>query len=138
MLHLLDGAADKDCLQAKDREMLLPSFKKFCGFLLLGQNLVQDVNLHVIMPYLEFLVSNGVSVHVIANNVAAKNLLCMVLIMWSWIKYFVKAMRINRPLSVPKRNVMSLKQLIELEHLSYTLSSGKLYKAVFLIALFGF
>ena len=46
-------------------------FRNFLAFCCLTNSLVKDVSLHSIMAYLEFLARNGVSVDMIANNVAA-------------------------------------------------------------------
>ena len=122
MLHLLDGAAErvKTAFRLKKRRCYYLLFRNLAAFCCLAKILVQDINLHVTMAYLEFLARNGVSVHMSANNVAA---IKANFVMYGIdhavmdhprIKYFVKSMCINRPLSVPKRNIMSLKQLIEL------------------------
>ena len=73
ILHLLDGAADrvKTAFRPKTKRYYYLLFRNFVAFCCLAKILVQDVNVHVIMTYLEFLARNGVSVHMIVNNVAA-------------------------------------------------------------------
>ena len=54
------------------------------------------------------------------------------------VRYFVKALKINRPLAVAKRNVMSLHTLKRLALLCDEIQFGFVFKPVFLIAFFGF
>ena len=54
------------------------------------------------------------------------------------IKYFIKSVRINRPLAVPKRNIMDLKTLHRLVKLCNCTHMRLVFKAVFLTAFYGF
>ena len=54
------------------------------------------------------------------------------------IKYFIKSVRINKPLSFICRNIMDLKTLRNLVHLCDHSYMGIVYKAVFLTAFYGF
>ena len=54
------------------------------------------------------------------------------------VRYFVKALKINRPLAVVKMNVMSLHTLERLVLLCDEIQFGFPFKPVFLIAFFGF
>ena len=53
-------------------------------------------------------------------------------------KYFLKALRINRPLSVKLHNIISVDRLVQISAAYENLSSGIVYRAVFLVAFFGF
>ena len=54
------------------------------------------------------------------------------------IKYFVRALKINRPLQVPKCHVMDIELLKKFIRGCDAVPHGTLYKAVFLVAYFGF
>ena len=54
------------------------------------------------------------------------------------IKYFIKSVRINRPLSVPKLNIMDLKTLHRLVRLYNCTYMGLVFKTVFLTLFYGF
>ena len=146
LLHLVDGASQrvKAAFRPKTRRCYQLLFRNFVGFCCLADILIQDVSLHSVMAYLEYLALNKVSVHMVANNVAAiKANFVMYGIDHSVmahprVKYFLKSMRINRPLSVPVRNVMSLQNLVDIVHLCDNILFGSVFKAVFLIAFFGF
>ena len=52
------------------------------------------------------------------------------------IKYFVKVLKINRPLKVVQRNIMTLARLRTLVSLCDTIHCGQVFKAAFLLAFF--
>ena len=90
------------------------------------------------------MVENHVSVHMVANSISA---IRASLIMYGLyylfldhprVRYFVIALKINRPLAVVKRNVMSLDTLKHLTLLCDEMQFGFVFKPVFLIAFFGF
>ena len=96
------------------------------------------------MAYLEFLVENKVSANMLANNVSA---LKANFVMWDldfnlWdhprIKYFLKSVKINRPLCPVRRNIMSMYMLLRLIRACDSLDSALTFKAMFLMAFFGF
>ena len=103
-----------------------------------------DVDVSIILAYLEYLVENNVSLHMVSNKLSA---IRASLIMYDLnylsldhprVRYFVKALKINRPLAVVKRNVMSLHTLKRLALLCDEIQFGFVFKPVFLIAFFGF
>ena len=94
------------------------------------------------MAYLEFLVENNVLANMLANNVSAVK---ANFVMWSLnyqllddprIKYFLKSIKINRPLCTVLRNIMSLDTLSSLIEACSSLVSPYTFKAIFLISLF--
>ena len=96
----------------------------------------------MVLAYLEYLEENHVSVHMVANNISA---IRASLIMYGLdylcldhprVRYFVKALKINRPLAVVKRNVMDTLKRLTL--LCDEIQFGFVFKPVFLIAFFGF
>ena len=146
LLHLVDGASQrvKATFRPKTRRCYQLLFRNFVGFGCLADILIQDVSLHSVMAYLEYLALNKVSVHMVANNIAAiKANFVMYGIDHSVmehqrVKYFFKSMRINRSLSIPVRNVMSLQNLVDIVHLCDHISFCPVFKSVFLIAFFCF
>ena len=54
------------------------------------------------------------------------------------VPYFVKALKINRPLSLVTRNIMSLQQLQQLVQLCDLEPDGLVFKSIFLMAFWGF
>ena len=73
LLHLVDGPSQrvKAAFRPKTRRCYQLLFRNFVGFCCLADILIQDVSLHSVMAYLEYLALNKVSVHMVANNVAA-------------------------------------------------------------------
>ena len=146
LFHLVDGASErvKSAFRPKTRRCYQLLFRNFVGFCCIADILIKDISLHSVMAYLEYLALNKVSVHMVANNVAAiKANLVMYGIDHSVmehprIKYFLKCMRINRPLSVPVQNIISLQNLVVIAHLCDHINCGPVFKSEFLIALFGF
>ena len=88
------------------------------------------------MAYLEFLVENQVTVNMVANNVSAFK---AYLIMYSLdhhilehprVRYFTKAMKINQPLSLTKRNVITIEDLENISLLCEQFPCGVIFRAV--------
>ena len=50
------------------------------------------------------------------------------------LKYFLKALRINRPLTVKPHNIISVDRLAQISAVCKNLTSGLVYRAVFLVA----
>ena len=86
--------------------ILIRTFVAFCVVLRLSLN---DINIEHALSYLEYLTRNGVSFHMLANHVSAakaqfamRGLDCKV---WSHdtVKYFLKSIRIKRPMKIVKK-----------------------------------
>ena len=121
--------------------MLFRVFVAFC--VVLHVSLYQVSTTHV-LSYLEFLATNGVSCNMIANHIsAAKAHFVMNNLDYSvWchknVKYFLKSMKLTRPVKLPNRNVMDVQTLSKLINLCDSIYMGKIFKAVFLLGFFGF
>ena len=119
-------------------------FRNFVGFCICSKIVIQCISLQEIMAYLEFLVENNVSANMLANNISAlkANFVKWGLKFKIWdhprIKYFLKSVKINRPLCPTRRNIMSLDMLKKLIIACNSLESHYTYKALFLMAFFGF
>ena len=96
------------------------------------------------LSYLEFLVDNGVSSHMISNHVSATRAMYVLydLPYKTWdhpkIKYFVRSTKLSRPIALPKRNIIDINTLKAIVAVTQKFSNPKVYKAVFLTAFFGF
>ena len=119
-------------------------FRNIVGFCVCGAVNVSSPSLEDIMAYLEFIVENGVSANILANNLSAlKAHFVMLGLKFSLfdhprVKYFVKSVRINRPLCPIRRNIMSLETLAALSHQCMALVSPFTFRAIFLVSFFGF
>ena len=95
-------------------QMLYRTFVAFCVHLDL---FVFDVSVVHILSYLEYLVQNGVSANMLANHVsAAKANFTMYGLDYSlWehpnIRYFLKSIKINRPIKITRKNVTLFQHL---------------------------
>ena len=119
-------------------------FRNFIGFCLCSNIVIQSISLQEVMAYLEFLVQTNVSANMLANNISAlkANFVKFGLKFKVWdhprVKYFLKSVKINRPLCPTRRNIMSLDTLMKLIKACDGLESPFTYKAIFLMAFFGF
>ena len=110
------------------------------GFCQCSKISLQEISIDVTLAYLEYLVENKVSMAMIADNISAIKAnftlygLEHSLLDHPRVRYFMKAIRINRPLSILKRNIMSIKDLEWLSTLCDQFSCGPVFRAVFLLA----
>ena len=98
---------------------------------------LNDINIEHVLSYLEYLTRNGVSFHMLANHVSAAKAQFAIRGL-DTVKYFLKSIRINRPMKIVKKNVMDVDTLNKLIHLCDSIYMGKIFEAVFLLAFFGF
>ena len=98
-------------------------FRTFVAFCVVLQLSLNDINIEHVLSYLEYLTRNGVSFHMLANHVSAAKAQFTVRGLnhkvWSHgtVKYFLKSIRINRPMKIVKKNVMDVDTLNKLIHL---------------------
>ena len=96
------------------------------------------------LSYLEFLVDNKVSAHMISNHVSAIRAMSIIydLPYQPWehpkVKYFVKSIKLTRPMALPKRNIIDIQTLKTIIAYTQKFPDHLVYKAVFLTAFFGF
>ena len=104
------------------------------------------VNLDVngILAYLECLNFNKVSVNMIMNHLSAIKAKLVVLglnpspLDHKKIKYYLRALKLNRPISVTSHNIITVHTLLKIVYQCDYLYMGKVFKAVFLAAFLGF
>ena len=134
----------KDAFRPKTKRCYQLLFRNFIGFCVCSKIRVNCISLAVIMAFLEFLAWNKVSVHMIANHVSAiKANLVVYGLEYEFmdhprIRYFLKSMKMSRPLSVTHRPIMSIQTLHSFIAACSFIPYGKIFAAVFLIAYFGF
>ena len=119
-------------------------FRTFVAFCIVMKISVFHVDCKCILSFMECLVKQQTSVHMLSNYISAiKAMFVMFHLDYKVledpkIKYFLKSVRINRPLTVPKCNIMDLKTLHKLVTLCNRTQMGLVFKAVFLTAFYGF
>ena len=117
-------------------------FRNFIGFCVITTLNVQSIQVQDIMAYLEYIVENGVSYNMICNNVSALKANFIMydlefhLLEHPRIRFFTKSLKINRPMSLVKRNIISLPTLQQLVQACHDLVSPFTFKAIFLVAFF--
>ena len=128
----------------KTRGAYLTMFRTFVAFCVFTKCLLMEVDIKIVLSFLECLVINGCSVSMIENHVSAIKAhfvlydLCFTVFEHPKLKYFIKALRINRPLSVKAHNIISIETLAQISAACKNLTSGVVYRAVFLLGFFGF
>ena len=119
-------------------------FKVFIGFCISVSVGLYDVSVCTVLCFLEYLMHNNVSVGMIVNYVSALKAMAIVysipheVFQHPKIKYFIKSIRMNRPLRTTKRNIMDINTLEKVVELCTGRPNATTFKAVFLTAFFGF
>ena len=119
----------------------------FSTFLAFGLHMnieLAQLKIEYILSFLECMVVQNVSEHLLINYVSAIKAKLIVysldhsLLKHHRVRYFLKSVHINRPLSIPSRNIMDLQTFRRLISLCDTITMGFVYKAVFLLGYLGF
>ena len=119
-------------------------FKTFVAFCIFTKSCLENANVKVILSFLECLVSNAVSSCMLANYVSAikANLILYDLpfqmLDHPKVKYFIKAVKINRPLALKSHNIISISMLIDLSLACDSFPFGQVYKASLLLVFLPF
>ena len=119
-------------------------FRSFIGFSISMKLSHSNMLLSTVMAFLEFLVYNKVSTHMVINHVSALKAMAivydipLVALEHPKVKYFIKSLKINRPLSITKRHIMDLTTLKEIILYCPRFADPITMKAIFLTAFFGF
>ena len=104
-------------------------FRCFVGFCICSAMELIAVDLSCILAYMEFLPKNSVSADMVANHVSALKAMFTL--------YGMKYALLD-DLHTVQRNIMSLEVLKDLVSHCDSIYSGQVFKAIFLIAFFGF
>ena len=118
------------------------SFVAFC--VCAKMNVFKLNELHI-LSYLEYLIiTQGVSLNMLANNISAcrakfvMNGLYLALRDHSNVRYLLKSVKINRHITITKKNIIDWQTLHQIIGHCDTMYLGQVFKAVFLLAFFGF
>ena len=108
----------------------------FCIYLKVD---VCNLNVSHVLAFMECLNANQVSVNMISNYLAAIKAKLVVLglnilpLDERKVKYYVRALKLNRPINVTVHNIISLDILLKIVHQCDYIYMGKVFKAVFQI-----
>ena len=143
----LASKASHRSLQAfrpKTRRAYDSMFRVFVAFCIFSGVLLVDVNVKVIVAFLECLVQNQCSSAMVENYVSAIKAsfvlyeLPFVVFNHPQITYFIKSLKINRPLTLRPQNLIDLPMLRRISIACLDLPHGVVYRAVFLTGFFVF
>ena len=113
-------------------------------FCLFTKSSLIHMNVKVILSFLECLVAIECSASMIANYVSA---IKASFIMYDLpfetldhpkVKYFLKALRINRPITTTSHNVITISHLLDISRACDLLTSPQVYRTTFLLDFFAF
>ena len=110
-------------------------FKVFVAFCIVGGVLLPDVNVKIVMSFLEFMVQNYCSCGMLENYMSAIKAnfvlydLPFVVFDHPKIKYFIKSIKINRPLTLRPHNTIDLSILRCISRACLDLPHGVVYRA---------
>ena len=128
----------------KTRAAYASMFKTFVAFCIYTKVSIVNVNVKVVLSFLECLVVNSCSYCMVANYVSAIKAnfvlfdLPFTVFSHPQIRYFLKALKINRPLRVKSHNIITISWLIEISKACEGFTSGSVYKTAILLGFFAF
>ena len=128
----------------KTRKAYSTMFRTFAAFCIITKSCIVNVNLKLVLSFLECLVLNSCSCCMIANYVSALKAnfvlydLPFHVLDHPKVKYFVKTLKINRPLSINSYNVITIPILIKISESCEALDSGLVYRTAILLGFFAF
>ena len=119
-------------------------FRIFIAFCIVTKSALSNINVKVILSLLECLVKNSCSLCMVANYVSA---IRASFVMYDLpyhvldhpkVKYFLKSLRINRPIVVTPHNIITISCLIDISLACDLLTSPQVFRAAFLLGIFAF
>ena len=128
----------------KARQAYDAMFRVFVAFCIISAVILPDINVEVIMSFLECLVENNCSCAMLENYMSAIKANCILYDLPYYvfdhpkIKYFIKSIKINRPLILRPHNTVDLSILRRMSKACLELTHGLVYRAVFLTGFFAF
>ena len=126
----------------KARKAYITMLRTFIAFCIVTKSCIVSVNVKMVLSFLECLVSNSCSCCMIANYVSALKAnfvhydLPFGVLDHPKVKYFVKSLKINRPLSITSHNVITIPILIQISESCEALDSGLVYGTAILLGFF--
>ena len=122
----------------------LRMLSKFLGFLVAAGFQLGQVNHIVLLAFMEYLVLNQVSPAGISKYLAGIRAQCIVFdldtsyFQHHQIQYFLRSLKINRPLQPRIHTNIDIHLLTNLIHMTDTLEHPNLFKALYILAYFSF
>ena len=119
-------------------------FRVFIAFCVYMRVAMCDVHVGILLAFLECLNVNNVSVSMVCNylsTIRSKFImygLSTVALDDKKLHYIIKSLKINRPLSITKCNIISIEDLYAMVVCCDSLNMGQVSKTLFLWAFFGF
>ena len=119
--------------------MLFRLFVAFCE----KKSQLKTVTLTNELSYLEYLTLNAVSPAMLSNHLSALKAKFTIyglnyqVLSHPKIQYFVKSVRIHKPVQVTRRSIIDQTTLHSMVSLCRNMYLGKVFKAIFLVAFFG-
>ena len=121
----------------KTRGAYFNMFRTCVAFCVYIKCLLVEIDIKVVLSFLEYLVINDCSTSMVENYVSAIKAhfvlyhLSFVVFEHPKLKYFLKALSINRPLTVKPYNIISVERLAQILAACENLTSGLVYRAIF-------
>ena len=134
----------EDAFRPKTRRAYMQMFRVFVAFCIIIKVALPDVSVKVIMSFLECLVINKCSVSMTTNYLSAIKAKRVVYDLnfhvceHSRVKYFVKSVKINRPLAAVYHNIFDIPMLKRMACKALPLPGGQVLKAIILTGIFAF
>ena len=119
-------------------------FRTFIAFCIVTKSALSNVNVQVILSFLECLVKNSCSSCMVANYVSAIRASFVMydlpyhMLDHPKVKYFLKSLRINRPVVVTPHNIITTSRLIDISLACDLVTSPQVFRAAFLLSFFAF
>ena len=98
-------------------------FSTFVAFCLFTKSPLSDLNVKVILSFLECLVRNACSASMVTNDVSAIKASCI-------------ALKINRPVTITSHNVITISHLVNISLACDLLTFPQVFRATFLLGFF--
>ena len=131
-------------LRPKTESCYSSLFRSFVAFSICGKLNIFELNVMHVLSYLEYLITQKVSANMLANHVSACRAKFVMnglqFDLWDHpnVRYLLRSVKINRPITVTKKHIIDLITLEKMVTLCETMYLGQIFKAVFLLAFFGF
>ena len=115
-------------------------FRTFVSFCVYTSIAVENIDVNGLLTFLEYLKHNEISVNMFANYLAAIKAKFSVLGLNASVlddkrlKYYLRSIKLNRPVCLSTKNIISVETLHNTVQCCDTLYMGPIFKAVFLVA----
>ena len=116
----------------KVKKCYINLFRNFIAFCICGNINLTELSVSVVLSFLEYLVGNQLSVHMISNCLSAVKAMAIVY----KLNYFIKTLKMNRQYKASPKNIIDIKMLGTLVDACNALPHTEVLRAIFLTAFF--